>query len=101
VHADRDLGRIDFVYVDADTADLLFAAARPTPWGQGTLVVPSPVHMIALKVHAMKNDPTRTLREMADIQHLLLLADVDREEARGYFQKAGLLERFDEILRFL
>ena len=101
LHADRGLGRVDFIYVDSDTAETLFTAARRVEWGERTVLVPSPIHMIAMKVHAMKNDPSRTLREMSDVQHLLLLTDVDRDAARGYFEKAGLRERFDEILRFL
>jgi hypothetical protein len=32
-----------------------------------------PEHLIALKIFAMKNDPERTFREIADIQELLNL----------------------------
>jgi hypothetical protein len=101
VHADPSLGRVDFIYLEPGTAELLFAAARPVPWGGLRVLVPSPLHMIAMKVHAMKNDPSRSLREMADVQHLLLLEGVDRATARRYFEDAGLAERFNEIARFL
>ena len=101
LHSDRALGRIDFIYVDRETADILFGGACRIEWGQRAVVVLSPIHMIAMKVHAMKNDPSRTLREMADVQHLLSLPDVDREAARRYFAKSGLEDRFDDILRFL
>ena len=50
-------------------------------------------------VHAMKNDPSRTLQEMADIQFLLSLPDVDDEDVRSYFERSGLLERYLEIKR--
>jgi hypothetical protein len=36
---------------------------------------------------------------MADIQFLLRLPGVDEEEIRGYFERAGLLERYHEIKR--
>jgi len=49
--------------------------------------------------HAMKNDPSRTLQKMADIQFLLSLPDVDEEEVRSYFERSGLLERYLEIKR--
>jgi hypothetical protein len=101
LHADAALGRIDFIYVDPTTASALFPATRLVEWNQRSLRVPSPIHMVAMKVHAMKNDPSRTLREMADIQYLLQLPDADRPAARRYFERAGLLERFNEIAGFL
>jgi len=52
-----------------------------------------------MKVQAMKNDPTRTLQEMADIAYLLQLDGTNREEARDYFAKAGLLERWEDVSR--
>jgi len=38
---------------------------------------------------------------MADIRVLLQLEGIDREEVRGYFEKAGLIEKYDEIRRSL
>ena len=52
-----------------------------------------------MKVHAMKNDPSRSLREMADIQFLLGLPGIDEAEVRSYFEQSGLLERYLEIKR--
>ena len=45
----------------------------------------------------MKNDPSRTLREMADTQFLLSLPRLDEAEVRAYFEQSGLLERYLEI----
>jgi len=53
----------------------------------------------AMKVLAMKNDPSRALQEMADIQHLLELPKIDEAEVRGYFERHGLIEAFHEIKR--
>jgi hypothetical protein len=38
-----------------------------------TLLVPRPEHLAAMKVQAMKNDPSRTFQDLADIQALLSL----------------------------
>jgi hypothetical protein len=98
LHPDPAWGRIDFIYLDGRTADLLFARAVPTRILAGVeMLAPSPEHIAAMKVQAMKSDPTRTLKEMADIQFLLGLPEVDEAEIRRYFDKAGLSERFDEI----
>lgn len=98
LHVDPSLGRVDFVYLDAATADRLFAGCHEEagPGGR-TLLVPRPEHLAAMKVVAMKNDPARAFQELADIRALLALPGVDRGEVRGYFARHGLAERFDEL----
>ena len=102
LNPDPGLGRLDFVYVEGETARLLFASAREALEIGGIRAhVPAPEHLVAMKVHAIKNDPSRTFRELADIQFLMSLPGVNMEQVRTYFEKAGLLERYDEIRRFL
>jgi len=63
--------------------------------------VPKPEHLAAMKVTAMKNDPSRKLEELADIRALLRLPEVDREAVRGYFERAGLGREYEEIVEQL
>jgi hypothetical protein len=99
VHALPELGRLDFVYVESETARVLFSGGTALQLGEHRVPVPRPEHLVAMKVHAMKNDPSRTLREMADIQFLLSLPSIDEAEVRAYFEQSGLLERYLEIKR--
>ncbi len=62
-----------------------------------TVPVPRPEHLAAMKVHAIKNDPTRTLQDLADIRLLCQLPNVDREEIRGTFDRVGLVELYEKI----
>ncbi len=102
LHADSALGRLDFVYVVGETSRLLFDSVRTMPVSRGiSLPVPRAEHLAAMKIQAMKNDPQRTLQEMADILFLLRQPGIDREEIRGYFEKQGMIERYDEISKFL
>ncbi len=101
LHADSAFGRVDFIYVDRETADQIFPGAATLAWEGRSLPVTSAEHLIAMKVHAMKNDPSRTFGELADIQHLMRQPAVDRTRVRRYFEFAGLLDRFDELLRLL
>ncbi len=102
LHPHPDLGRVDFVYVSGETSRLLFSGGGTMLRLGGQIVpVPRPEHLAAMKVHAMKNDPSRTLQEMADIQFLLRLPEIDEGEVRVYFEQSGLLERFLEIKRLL
>jgi hypothetical protein len=97
-HPDPIFGRVDLIYVDSTTAERLFEAARSVSWLGRQVLVPSAEHLIAMKVHAMKNDPARTFREMADIQFLLTVPGVDRDRVRRYFDAAGLAARYEELL---
>ena len=100
LHADPALGRLDFIYVDARTADLLFGGARRIELFPGrTSTVPRPEHLAAMKILAMKNDPARTFQELADLQFLLGLPGIDKAEIRATFEKHGLAERFHELER--
>jgi hypothetical protein len=100
LHPPADLARIDLVYVDGETSRLLFGGGGTTlRLGGQVIPVPRAEHLAAMKIHAMKNDPSRTLQDMADIQFLLRLPAIDEEEIRGYFERSGLLERYLEIKR--
>jgi hypothetical protein len=54
-----------------------------------------------MKVHAMKNDPERVFQEMADIRVLLRVPGIDEDEVRGYFERAGMEDRYIELKRSL
>ena len=98
LHRDSDLGRLDLVYVDRETAESLFAGCSSREILSGiTVPVPRPEHLAAMKVHAIKNDPARKLQDLADIRLLFRLPSVDREEIRGYFDRLGLTELYEEI----
>lgn len=97
-HPDSERGGIDLVYVQEPTSGRIFAAVRILDGPGGMRIpVPRPEHLIAMKVVAMKNDPSRTYQDMADIRFLLSLPDVDCEEVRAQFEKHGLRERYREL----
>ncbi len=100
LHTNPDLGRVDVVYVRGNTSRRLFDAARLVAGPSGSTVpVLSAEHLAAMKIFAMKNDPTRTLAELEDIRFLLTLPDIDRDEIRGSFEKHGLGDLYAELER--
>jgi len=99
VHPLSVLGRIDFVYVKGGTAERIFNESRRVlVFADLTLPVVKPEHIVALKVFAMKNNPERTLREMADIKELLNLPEINLQEVRECFEKYGQSERYYELV---
>jgi hypothetical protein len=67
---------------------------------KGSIVpVLSAEHLAAMKIFAIKNDPTRTLAELEDIRFLLTLPGINRDEIRGYFEKHELGDLYAGIER--
>jgi hypothetical protein len=101
-HAEADWGGVDVVYVDDQTAGLLFPACpKRLVLGPREAPVPRAEHLAAMKVQAMRNDPSRMLPDLADVQYLLRLEGTDRAEVRGYFEKAGLLQWYERLIETL
>lgn len=97
-HGDAERGRVDFVYVRGPTSEKLFRDVRRLEGPNGTSIpVPRPEHLIAMKLVAIKNDPTRELQDLADIRGLMERPDVDRGFVRAELERHGLMDRFDEL----
>jgi hypothetical protein len=100
LHADEELGRIDFMYVHGTTAEKIFDAATVKPVANDVAVaVASPEHLAMMKVIAMKNNPPRAAYEAEDVRLLINLPGVDTETVRNYFEQHGMLEMWHAIKR--
>lgn len=86
------------VYVRGRTSHEIFAGAERHPGPGGLQIpVPRPEHLAAMKAYAIRNDPSRTLRELADIRVLLDTPGVDGAEVRRYFERYGLEALFERL----
>lgn len=98
LHSDPALGRVDFIYVRGDTQREIFEGVREMAGPEGVRVlVPRAEHLVAMKVQAIKNDPKRKFQDMADIAGLLESSDIDRSEVQSFFERAGMLNLWDEF----
>ena len=87
------------IYVSGTTADAVFAGcSRKAITATVQAPVPRPEHLLAMKTQAFAKDNTR-YSDLADLQFLLSLPDLDLVEARGYFESAGLADYFDRLRR--
>lgn len=96
-HREQAFGHVDFLYVYDQTAEVFFT---DTPHRQTfglDLPVLRPEHLIAMKVHAMKQRPMRVLIDAPDIAYLMRLPGLDRKRVREYFVQHGLLKIYDEL----
>jgi hypothetical protein len=65
-HAD-----VDVLLVDQDTFQKMLAESHPFNSGRVSFKVPCVTHMIMLKLHAMKNNTGRELKDLYDIVEIL------------------------------
>ncbi len=93
LHPVREVGRLDLIWVEGETSRRMFAAAveRTGPDG-AALLVPAPEHLVAMKVKAIREQPTRVFRDAEDLRVLLSLPDLDENAVRETFERAGLGE---------
>jgi hypothetical protein len=100
LHADPALGRLDVLWLEGTTADRVFSRLRHLPGPGGRDVpVPAPEHLVAMKVRSIQSRPTRVFRDGADLEYLLRSPGLDDNEARGFFERAGLLDLYDRVRR--
>lgn len=96
-HPEPALGRLDVIYVSGTTAEAVFARCANKTIAPGVEVpVPRPEHLVAMKVQAFAKDRTR-YSDLADLQFLLALPELNHAQARVYFESAELANYYDEL----
>lgn len=73
---------VDLMLVDRSTYELMASRQRLMSFGQVSLPVPAPLHLIALKLHAMRNAERRMSgKDLPDILQILRICNIDPNEA--------------------
>lgn len=99
--AQLSLKNIDFMFVDRPTLDSILKEAKPTPIAGQKFLVPSLNHLIALKLHSIKNnEKLRLLKDLPDIVSLIRKNNVDVEgaEFKGLCLKYGTEDIYRRVL---
>lgn len=95
---------VDFVFVDKDTLDRVSKEGQAMTIAGQTFTVPSLLHLIALKLHAIKNDPkNRLIKDFPDIINLIKINEIDfrNEEFKTLCHKYSNQEIYDKICEAL
>jgi hypothetical protein len=98
-----ELPDVDVLLVDASTFEKLFAESKILRRGQHDFRVPSLRHLIALKLHAIRNDPRREARDFADIAELLRAnpGKISRQELQQIAQQFAPAEFETKLIALL
>jgi hypothetical protein len=94
---------VDVLLVDRSTFDKLKAKSFVYRVGEAEMQVPCILHLIALKLHAMKNNPKRELKDLSDIVELLQgnPESVGRKDLVAVCEQYGPVGVLDQIERHL
>lgn len=93
---------VDLMFVNDSTFDAMFAASTSQDTGVSQARFPSLEHLVALKLHVLKQGLRhRALKDMDDVINLLLANRVDlrQENWKQLFVKYGNQDMYEKIAR--
>ncbi len=93
---------LDLMIVNEPTFTGMWQAGQDVEVGSASVKVPSLDHLLALKLHVMKQDLShRVLKDLDDVIRLVLVnhLDVRQEHYRKLFEKYGNPEDYTRVLR--
>ena len=94
---------VDVMIVDRGTFDKMYAQSCDRDVQSRGVRVPCLLHLVALKLHAMKNNPKRELKDMGDIVELLrahpgTVSDEDLKEVCKRYGPPGMRDKLKDYL---
>ena len=102
--ADPAAWELDLMLVPDEAFGRLLSRARPATLENASVVVPCLEHLIALKVHALKNGRgLRVLKDITDVAQLLQLNRVDMQTdwVKNVFEKYGSTELYEQVVKLV
>jgi hypothetical protein len=91
---------IDILFVEKPIFERLFQEGQRMEWADRQFTVPSPVHLIALKLHALKNGGVhRETKDLLDVVQVIRFnrLDIDTQAFRKLCLDYGPVGIFDKI----
>jgi hypothetical protein len=98
----KDVWPVDLMLVNDDTFNQMFGEASEKVFNGVTIKVPSPLHLIALKLHALKHGkPEREAKDLTDLIEIVRLSHIDigNEAFRTLCEKYATTEWYERIRR--
>lgn len=88
---------IDLTLHNTETFQKLLETSVEKDFGDCVCHVPSIKHILAMKLHSIKNDPDRMLKDCSDIVELASIAGIDLrdEEFKNFCLKYGNIETYE------
>lgn len=93
---------IDFMFVDKNTLDKIVKNGKKIEIAGESFIIPSLYDLISLKVHSIKYNPNRELKDLLDIVSLIRANDIDINDRklRELCLKYGTEELYNKIVLY-
>lgn len=90
---------IDFMFVDKSTFNKIEESGREIEIAGQTFAIPSLFHLIALKLHSIKNNPKREITDFPDIIRLIVnnSININDSDFKSLCLKYGTEELYERI----
>ncbi|MGO8764472.1 MAG: hypothetical protein ACLQSR_04960 [Limisphaerales bacterium] len=91
---------VDLMLVREKTFEPMFAASRVVDLYGSSARIPTIEHLLALKLHALKNTHLqRFLKDFMDVENLIRInkLDIKSEKIRQLFEKYGTMELYEKV----
>ena len=97
----QGLRDIDLLLSDDATVDGILAEGKTVQFAQSTFTVPSAMHLIAMKLHAIRGNSQRRLKDVPDIMHLMKSCKINplHDSVRRLFEKYNAMVLYSEIAK--
>ena len=97
----RGMRDLDFLIGDQETISGLIAQGKTISIAGEPFIVPSPMHLIAMKLHSMVNNKNRESKDLPDVINLMISHSIDPagSEIREMFRKYNAMHLMDKIIQ--
>jgi hypothetical protein len=97
----RGLRDIDFLLGDGPTVQGLLSNGRSVTIAGESFTVPSPQHLIAMKLHSLAGNSYRELKDFPDIVQIMIANTIDpkSDEIKSLFNKYHAMEIYERVIK--
>jgi hypothetical protein len=97
----QGLRDIDLLLVDENTLSKILSQGKTVHFAQSDFIVPSAVHLLAMKLHAIHGNKDRRIKDIPDISHLVKSGEINLSDGaiRQIFEKYEALELYNDLTK--
>lgn len=97
----QGLRDLDFLLGDVSTVQGLLSNGRNVTIAGESFTVPSPHHLIAMKLHSLTGNSFRELKDFPDIVQIMMVnnIDPDSDETKELFDKYHAMEIYERVIK--
>lgn len=89
----------DFLISDPETVEIIVSQGKKFIIDNEEFIVPSPIHLIAMKLHSISFNKNREIKDLPDIIQLVEMnnININSKEIEDYFKKYKSIEILDKV----